>query len=67
VVVVVVWAKMYVVEVKVKVAWTDDVFVENLALSTRQCFAVRLVLLPCHHSKEVRSMDYIEDLLFLDF
>lgn len=62
-----VWVKVYVVEVKVELVWVDEVFAENLSLSTVQCFVVRLVRLPHRHLKKVLSMGYIQDLLFRDF
>ena len=58
------WAKVYVVGVKVDVVWADEVFAESLAISTVQHFAMRLVLPRHHRSKEVLSMGYIQDLLF---
>jgi len=45
----------------------DEVFAENHALSTKQRSTVKPVLLPHRHLKEFQSMDYIQDLLFLDF
>jgi len=61
--VVVVWVKVYTmevnVEVKVEVVWTDEVFAETLALLTGQCFVVKLALLPHCHLEGARSMGYI--------
>jgi len=61
VVVVEVWVK-----VEVEVEWMDDVSVENSILSTKQYSAMRPIPLPRCRSKEVQSMDYIQDLISLD-
>jgi len=53
VVVVEVWAKVYKVEVEVRVEWMDDVSMENPVLSAEQHSAVRHVLLPHRCLKEV--------------
>ena len=45
----------------------DEVSSENSALSTGWCSAVKPMLLPRCHLKEVQSMVYIENLFFLDF
>ena len=58
-VMVAVWLKVYVVEVKVEVVWTNGVSVENPALSTGHSSAMKPMLLPRRHLKEVQSMDYI--------
>ena len=60
-----VWEKVYVVEVKVEVVWTDEVFLATLALLTRQCSTVNLVLLPCCHSMEAQSTSYIQGMFSL--
>ena len=52
-VVAVVWAKVYAVEVKVEVEWMDDVSAENPVLSTRLHSVVRLVSFPRRRLKEV--------------
>ena len=65
-VVVEVWAKVYVVEVEVEAEWMDDVFMENPTLSTGQHFAVKPAPLLCRRLKEVRLMGYILDLISLD-
>ena len=59
--------KVYVVEVKVEVAWANEIFTKNLTLSTIQSFVVRPILLPRHDPKRVLSMGCIQDLLSLDF
>lgn len=58
------WAKEYVVEVKVEAVMASEVFAENTTLSIVLCFTMRHVSLPHHFSKEVLSMGYIRDLLF---
>ena len=58
------WVKLYVVEVKEKVVWMDDLFAKALALLTRKCSMVKLVLLH-RHSEEVQSTGYIQDLFSL--
>lgn len=55
------------VEVEVEVEWMDDVFVENPALLVGQHSMVRHVPHPRRRSKEVQSVSYIQDLIFLDF
>ena len=62
-----VWAKVYAMEVKVEVAWADEVFVKNLTLSTIHRFVLRPVQLPRLFLKEVLSMGYIYDPLSPDF
>lgn len=49
---VVVWATMYVVEVKMEVVWVDGVFKGTFALLTEQCSVVKPMLPLCHHSEE---------------
>lgn len=56
---VVVWEKVYAVEVKMEVVWADGVFVRTLALLTGQCFAVKPMLLLRRHSEEAKSAGYI--------
>ena len=56
------WAKVYVVEVKVEVVWVGEVFVETLALLTTQRSVVKTVLLLRRHSEEVQLVGYIHGL-----
>ena len=63
--VLVVWAKVYALKAKVEVVWPEGVFMETLALLTRQRSAIRLVLLPHHHSEEAQSVGYIQSLFYL--
>ena len=55
----VVWVKVYAVEVKMEVVWVGEVFAETLALLTRQHSAMKLVLLLCCHLEEAQSVVYI--------
>jgi len=60
-----VWAEVYVVEANVEVVWVDGVFLVTLTLLIRQCFAVKPMLLICHHSKEAQLVGYIQGLFSL--
>ena len=59
--VVAVWAKVYAMEVKTKVAWADEVFAGTFTLLTRQRSVVNPVLLLRRHSEEAQSVGYIQD------
>ena len=51
--VVVMWVKVYVVEVNVELGWVDGIFVGTIVLLTEQFSMVKHVLFPHRHSKEV--------------
>lgn len=61
-----VWAKLYALEVEVEVEWMDDISMENSVLSAQQCSMVKPVPPQHRRLKEVQSMGYIQDLIFLD-
>lgn len=56
------WAKGYVVEVKMEVAWEDGVFAGTLALLAGQRSMEKPMLLLRRHSEEAQSVGYIQDL-----